>query len=275
MSPAAAAAGMAIVGGVLLIATGWRRQPRRSWQAYWANLPSEHVVAAGIAAALVLGVTRWVAAAAGAGAAAWLLVGWWQSRSRTSPEKRAEAIATWIEMLRDTAGTGSGLEGVLVVTASTAPAPVRDEVTRMARRLQDNVPLDQVLEEGADDMDHAVADLAITALRLSATTGGGNLREVLDDVAAIAHGEADLHRRLEVSRARPRAQLRYVALAIAGSITLLTVFAADYLSPYRSGQGQLILGAIGAAWVGAFVWMERLGRIHTIGRVLERRGPEP
>lgn len=269
------AAGVTIAAGVLLIATGWRRrQVRPSGTArHRVEVPVERLVAVVIAALAVLLLTRWLVAALGAAAGAWFAVGWWQARSAQSDEQRAEAVALWIEMLRDVSGTARGLEGVLAVTAPGAPQPIRPQVMRMAEQLRQGVALDQALAEGAVELDHPVADLAITTLRLTAQAGGGRLREVLDDLAEVAHGEADVHRRLEVARSKPRAQMRYVAMAIAAAVVLLTATFRDYLAPYETAQGQLVLAVIGAAWVAAFVWMERLGRLQQPQRYM--RSPEP
>ena len=66
-------------------------------------------------------------------------------RSRQLADRRTEALALWAEMLRDAIGTSRGVEGVLVATAATAPLPIRDDVQRMARRLE-REPLDSALD---------------------------------------------------------------------------------------------------------------------------------
>ncbi len=264
--------GMATVTGVLLIAGGWRRQPPRPYRRRRnVDVPVERLVVTAGAGLGTLVLTRWPVAAAGMAAGGWLVAGWWEHRGEPSGEKKAEALALWVEMLRDTVGTAKGLEGVIAVTASTAPPLIRPEILRVAARLGDNVSLDRVLAELADALDHPVSDLVVVALANNARVGGGKLGEVLDDLAAAAHGEAEVHRRLEVARSRPRASMRYVALAIAATVLALAVFAGDYLAPYSTPGGQVVLCVIGAVFVAAFVWMDRLGRIHTIDRFLRAK----
>jgi Flp pilus assembly protein TadB len=265
--------GMALVLGVLLVSSGWRRRPpppprRRRVVA----LPLDRLALAGGVGLLAVILTRWPVAAGGVAAAAWFASGWWRQRTEVSPEQKAEALALWVEMLRDTVGTARGLEGVIAVTAGTAPPLIRADVTRVASRLQQNVPLDRVLQEMAIALDHPVSDLVVVALRNASRAGGGKLGEVLDDLATAAHGEADVHRRLEVARARPRASMRYIAIAIAATLIVLAIFADNYLSPYRTTQGQVFLALVGALVVLAFSWMQRLGRIGTIDRLLR---PQP
>ena len=91
----------------------------------------------------------------------------------------------WAEMLRDATGTPRGIEGVLVATAPGAPAAIRPHVERLARRLPYD-PLDDALDGLAHDLDDPVGDLVVTALRLSARSGGRQIRAVLDDLAEVA-----------------------------------------------------------------------------------------
>jgi tRNA-splicing ligase RtcB len=150
--------GMAVVAGILLIAGGWCRQPPRPYRRRRSvDLPLERLLAAGGGGLVTLVLTRWPVAASGMAAGGWFVAGWWQHRGEPSAERKAEALALWVEMLRDTVGTAKGLEGVIAVTASTAPPLIRPEIVRVAARLQDNVPLDRVLVELAEALDHPVS----------------------------------------------------------------------------------------------------------------------
>jgi tight adherence protein B len=260
--------GMGVAAGLWLAASGWARRQSTLRRSRRVQIPAERVAAAAAGCVVGLVLTRWPVAAAGMGAGTWFVAGWWQARGVPSAEKKAEALALWVEMLRDTVGTAKGLEGVIAVTASTAPPLIRPDVMRVAARLQDNVPLDRVLAELGAALDHPVSDLVVVALSNTAWAGGTKLGEVLDDLAAAAHGEAEVHRRLEVARTRPRATMRYVALAIAATVGALAVFARGYLEPYGTVGGQVVLVGIGAVFVAAFAWMHRLGRVRTIDRFL-------
>ncbi|HAS13141.1 MAG TPA: hypothetical protein DCS55_21915 [Acidimicrobiaceae bacterium] len=186
---------------------------------------------------------------------------------RRALDKRTEAIALWAEMLRDAIGTARGVEGVLVATAATAPLPIRSEVQRMARRLQ-HESLDAVLDDLADDLDHPIGDLVVTALRLTSTAGGRQVRDVLANLAVAAYAEAESRRRVEVARQRPRSAMRYTAIIIGGFVTLLVIFSRAYLEPYDSVLGQLVLVFVGFYWAAGFWWMHRMGRVTPVERFL-------
>jgi len=241
-------------------------RPRRA-RVGWGALDRVRVVAAVGAGLLVLVLTRWPVAAIGAGVVGWLSAGASRRSTRAGSEARTEAIALWTEMLRDSMGTARGVEGVLVATAGAAPLAIRPEVRRMADRLP-HEPLTDVLDDLAADLDHPLGDLVVTALRLTASTGGRRVREVLADLAAAAYAEADSLRRIDVARQRPRAALRYTAMIIVGFIVVLLAFSRRYLEPYGSPLGQLVLAVVGGYWAAGFWWMHRMGQIAPVERFL-------
>jgi Flp pilus assembly protein TadB len=143
-------------------------------------------------------------------------------------------------------------------------------VLRLARRLPYE-SLDTALDGLADDLDHPIGDLVVTALGLSASAGGRHIRAVLDDLATTAREEAQMHRRVEVARARPRADMRSVLAIMAAFVVLLLLTAREYLAPYRTPIGQLILLVVCAIWAMAIVAMGRLGRSQPTERFLRRK----
>lgn len=272
MTALAALAGALAAGGLWVALTALRPvpvRPRRRRQASRPMVDRNRVAVAGGAGLLVLVVSRWPVAAAGASAAGWVVAGLPRRSERDRYEARTEAIALWAEMLRDSMGTARGVEGVLVATAGAAPLAIRPEVQRMADRLTGE-PLGDVLDDLAADLDHPLGDLVVTALRLTSTTGGRRVREVLSDLAAAAYAEADSHRRIAVARQRPQSALKYTAIVIAGFVALLLVFSRDYLSPYNSALGQVVLAAVGFYWAAGFWWMAKMGRAAPVERFLSR-----
>ena len=268
----AALCGALVVGGLWLAASSWRPVPvtrteRQPHARASTLLERDRVIAAVGAGLLVLVLTRWPVAAIGAAVAGWSIAAMPRRADRERHEARTEAIALWTEMLRDSMGTARGVEGVLVATAAAAPVAIRPEIQRMAQRLSSE-PLGDVLDDLASDLDHPLGDLVVTALRLTSTTGGRRVREVLADLAAAAYAEAESHRRIAVARQRPRAALKYTALIIGGFVGLLAVFSRRYLEPYDSAVGQVVLAAVGFYWAAGLWWMHRMGRSNPVPRFL-------
>lgn len=272
MTALVAGSGALAAGGLWVAAVSLRKapiEPRTRGRGRRWSFERRQVAAAFGLALVVLVVTRWPVAALGAGATGWVTAGLPRREQRERVEARTEAIALWAEMLRDSLGTARGVEGVLVATAASAPLAIRPEVQRMADRLA-REPLGEVLDDLADDLAHPLGDLVVTALRLTSTSGGRRLREVLTDLAATAYAEADARRRIEVARQRPRSAMRYTAIIVAVFVAALLVFSRDYLAPYNSALGQLVLAVVAAYWAAGFWWMAKLSRPHPVERFLTK-----
>lgn len=267
----AALSGAATVGGLLLVLTSWRPVPvtpaTRRTRHQVDDLFLQRSLAACCGLVVVAVVTRWPVAAVGGAAFGWTALGIRDRKRKVTDERRTEAIALWSEMLRDAMSTAQGIEGVLVATSSTAPLAIRPQLERMARRLP-NEPLDEVLDDLATDLDHPIGDLVVTALKLASTSGGRQIREVLNNVAASAYSAADSQRRIEVARERPRTAMKYTAIVIAAFVGLLIVFSGEYVAPYRSALGQAVLLFVAGYWGLGFWWMRRMGRADPIERFL-------
>lgn len=270
MTAVVGSAGAVAVWGLWLAVVSWGKVPVRppaSRRGPVSRLVWRRLAVAGGVGLVVLVISRWPVAALAATAGGWVAAG--RSRRRVDAEVRTEAIALWAEMLRDSMGASRGVEGVLTATAATAPLAIRGELQRAAERLR-REPLGVVLDDLADELDHPLGDLVVTALRLTSTGGGRRLREVLSDLAAAAYAEADAQRRVAVARQRPRSAMRYTAIVIAAFVAGLVAFSPDYLEPYRSALGQLVLAVVIGYWALGLWWMSRMARPATVGRVLGR-----
>lgn len=273
-------AGIGFAGGLCLLISGLRPRPEEDpsgrlveWSERARTVDPRRVWLGVALSAAALAVTRWPVAAIGAAIVAWFIPLPGQITSRARADARTEAIALWTEMLRDAAGTARGIEGMLTATASSAPTAIRSDVERMARRLEYE-PLDVALDGLAEDLAHPIGDLVVTALRLAATAGSKRVRLVLEDLAASAHQEASMHRRVDVARQRPRTTMQLVAIIGGAFIAGLMIFARTYLAPYGTPLGQMVLAIVAAYWAAGFWWMNRMGRLVETERFLARAGAQ-
>ena len=108
--------------------------------------------------AVTMAFTGWIVAALVLAASAWTVVGAVQGRDRrTDDVARTEALASWIESLRDVLVAGDQPIGAIAATVSTCPMAIRPHVRRLATSLgrqepeveahvvahQDRVPVEQ------------------------------------------------------------------------------------------------------------------------------------
>lgn len=270
MTSLAVLCGFLVVGGIFLAASGLREvpisPPRNPRKPRIDPVSPERAGAIVAAAVITLLLTRWPVAAIAVGGAVWFATSP-GLRQQNNTAEVADALTTWAEMLRDATGTPRGIEGVLVATAAGAPLIIRPHVMKLARRLPYE-SLDVALDDLAEDLNHPIGDLVVTALRLSAHSGGRQIRAVLDDLAATAREEAGMHRRIEVARARPRSDMRSVLVIMALFVLLFILVGRAYLEPYRSVTGQLVLIMVVTLWVLGVAAMARLGRARPIERFL-------
>ncbi|MGH9014014.1 MAG: type II secretion system F family protein [Acidimicrobiia bacterium] len=234
------------------------------------RLASLRLVAPVLAGVVTLGITRWLVGAVLVACAVAVLPSVFTGhRARAARLARTEAIASWAEMLRDTLAGAAGLEETIVATAAVAPAPIRPEVARLARRLE----VDQLvpsLRELADDLRDPTGDLVVSALMLAAERQARDLGGLLGSLAASARQRAAMQLRVEAGRARTRSAVQIITvftLAFAAGMVLLN---RGYLKPYDSPLGQVVLALVGGCFGASIALMERMTRAQEPDRLLVR-----
>jgi Flp pilus assembly protein TadB len=176
-----------------------------------------------------------------------------------APQKiaRLEALETWTRSLSGLTIAGAGLEQTLTASLPSAPEAIKTQVGSLVARLNARWPTRDALEAFARDLDDPTADLIVMHLLLKEQARGAGLAEALDDLAEIIFEEVKVRRQIETDRAKPRTQVRIVAIAtlvVLGALPFLGTYTAAYATPV----GQVFL----AIWVALFglllVWMRSI-----------------
>ena len=97
----------------------------------------------------------------------------------------------------------------------------------------------------------------VAALLLGAELRGPGLARVLTELAGSLTDEVTMRRKVEADRAKPRANARWLLL-ITVAAAGLAALNGDYLAPYGTVLGQLVLAAIAGLIVACLLWMRRL-----------------
>ncbi len=278
--PLAALLGIGTAFGLLLIGLGLSRRENRpvdldsslgieSWLSR-STLARGPIDRRRIAVCLVVGVvTRWPVAAALSAAGAWMLpqiIG--PDRDHDRRVARIEAIAVWTESLRDNLSGAAGLEQAITGSAIESPEPIRDEVTRLGTRLQRSWRLPDALRAFAAELADPTADLVVAGLLMAARGAAGQLGDVLGELAGSARAKVASRQRIAAARKRNRTSARVIVgttLAMAGLLALLN---RDYLAPFGTAAGQVILLAAGGCFALAFAWLGTLMRDRDTARIL-------
>ncbi|MGI8684934.1 MAG: type II secretion system F family protein [Acidimicrobiales bacterium] len=158
-----------------------------------------------------------------------------------------------------------------MVTGPLAPAPIAAEVARLADALSRRERLGPALARFADEVSHHLADMVVISLTL-ASERQGRLGEVLGEVARSARQTANMRLRVEAARARTYVTTRLIVGITVALTTWLVVFRRDYLAPFDTAAGQVMVIVIGAIFAVAGVVMQRMARPVEPARLLGTGG---
>lgn len=236
------------VAGFRGVAYQDRPIPQIDWPALFMKFGIATIVAIAVWAA-----TGWPMAGFSAGAvAAMIPVLLTTRRQRDEQLDKADALASWAEMLRDTIASHAGLNQAVTMTAAVAPLPIQSEVRQLAVNAE-RMPLGDALRLFATQVDDSVADLIVAALIIADRYQAQNLNALLSDIASSSRQQSSMRLRIETGRARTYASVRAIVLITFAMAVSLIVFSPAFLTPYDDVVGQVVLGVIGALFVGA-VW---------------------
>ena len=266
MTALAAALCGAVVGlGVLLVALGVRgtppREPRpaRATPAWVGDRIVLRVALGAVGLVVVWLATGWPAGgaiAAVGGIFGPSLVG--ARARRNQAVAKIEAIAAWAEQLRDVMAAAAGIQEAIVATGPLAPAAIGPEVRRLVERISTRRErLRPALERFADELAHPLGDMVVTSLLL-ASERQGRLGDLLSEVARSARQTATMRLRVEAARARTYVTTRLIVGTTVVISVWLVVFRREYLAPFDTAGGQVMLVVIGAVFVGAGSLMRRM-----------------
>jgi tight adherence protein B len=263
--------------GVTLIITGLRRAPAprpgpRATHALVmlrqeATMP--RVAGTVLIAALVAAVTRWPAGTVLAGLAAWFLpraLG--TDREHARAVERIEAIASLTEMLRDTISAAAGLEQAILAAAPVAPAPVREHVAMLAGRIRRGQRLPAALRAFAAEVADPTADLVTAALLLAAEQQARDLAQLLGTLADSARQHAGMRMRVAAGRARVRTAARIIIAVTMLLVIGLLAWSRQFLAPYGTPAGQLMLLVVGGCFGLGFWWLHKISVVAADPRIL-------
>ena len=265
MSALAFALGVGFALGLLIIGA---QRPEASDHRH-SRLDARRVGIGCGAGSIAMFITGWPVAGVlvGAfGAAAPSLLG--GKKSVEAAIARTEAVAAWTETLRDTLSAAAGLQRAIMATAAVAPEPIAPEVEALAARLRRRQPLPVALRAFADDVADATADLVVSTLVLAYERQAANLSALLGALAGSARDEAAMQRRIMADRAKVRVAVSVITTFTFGAFAVLVVFNRDFLTPYDSVTGQVVLAIDGTMFAVGLWTLGRLARLPVTERVL-------
>lgn len=263
---------MIAAAGVWLAMAGWRGQPIRVRERTFPQVNHRQAArSGGIAVAafvIVWAATGWPAAGVALAAVAVMAPLFVEAhRQRRLAMERTEALASWAEMLRDTISAHAGLHQAITASAAVAPSAIRGEVRRLAIR-SSQMPLTRALRMFAADMADPVSDLIVAALTIADRHQAQNLPRLLSGVATATREQSAMRLRVEATRARTYASARALVVITLVMVVVLMLMSPEFMEPYDSVTGQLVLLLVGGLFAGAVWALMVMSRPIPVPRVL-------
>lgn len=194
-----------------------------------------------------------------------------QGRGATTGQREVvEAVATWTENLRDVISASAGLHDAVMTTAQSPPPPIADNVRRLAASLRYQ-SLEGSLREFADDIAHPTCDFVVAALIIASQNQARDVAQLLSHLAQCARSECDVYMRIWVSRARARSAIRIVNGAMAFFFGAMLLLSREYLAPFFTLQGVVVLAVITSVVAGSILAMMQIAQIDLPQRFLSTR----
>lgn len=276
--------GLLLVAGLLLAIEGamlrdrphHRRQPHSSsrLQRWWREASPRHrglvlgSFAGGVAAWAISG---WPLAIAVVPAAV-LGVPWLLATPSNRDVELLTALDRWVRSLSASIPTGKSIRDSIRANRTQTPSLLVEPVNRLLARLDDRWSVREAFWAMADEIDSPDADSVVAALALASERGGVGASTTLTALSDTIQERLKAMREISTERAKPRVIVRQVTMI---SLTVLAgafVLGASFFEPYGTPLGQVVLLALGLAYVGSLVMLRRLTLPPRRERVLIRRG---
>jgi tight adherence protein B len=187
----------------------------------------------------------------------------WLRHKRTARTKRfEEQFPEALDLLSRAIRAGHAFQTAMGMVADELPAPVGIEFKKSFEQQNFGLPLREVLDQMAERVPLLDVKFFVTAVTIQRETGG-NLAEILDNLAHVVRERFKILRQVRVHTAHGRFT-GYVLLALPASLAVALSFInpehMKLLFEERMGQmmiaGAIVMQAIGYVWIRKVIKIE-------------------
>jgi tight adherence protein B len=266
-------AGLLIIGGLLGIVYGLRRQIRpasqrtESIQQWWARVTRRPQGSRGRQRDLILLLSMII------GCLLAMFTGWLILIAVLPllalglpyllilPKPRdiqlLEALDRWVRSLAVTLGTGKSITDAIRISRRTAPPLLADEINLLVTRLNNRWEARDALMRFADAIDSPDVDGVVAALILASSRGANGASITLNALADSIQSQLKGRRVIEVERSKPYVVVRQVTVISLSTLVLVFLLSPNFFAPYRTPLGQTLLSALLIIYLASLLLMRR------------------
>jgi tight adherence protein B len=266
-------AGLLIIGGLLGIVYGLRRQIRPAGQRteliqqWWARVTRRPPGSRGRQRDLILLLSMII------GCLIAMLTGWLilivvlpllalgLPYLLILPKPRdiqlLEALDRWVRSLAATLSTGKSITDAIRISRRTASPLLADEVNLLVTRLNNRWETRDALMRFADAIDSPDADGVVAALILASSRGANGASVTLQALADSIQAQLKGRRVIEVERSKPYVVVRQVTVISLSTLVLVFLLSPDFFVPYGTPLGQILLSALLIIYLASLLLMRR------------------
>jgi len=181
-----------------------------------------------------------------------------------------EALEEWTRSLSGKLTAGQSLRSALIKSLQSTPQPIEREVGLLVSRLWNNTSsTEDVLRAFAEDLSDSTGDVVASQLILAASgRGQAGLSKALDALAETVAADVRARRQIAADQAKPRTTARTVTVITLAVLGILA-FTGDYIEPYGTPLGQVVLAVLLTAYVATLLWMRRMAVAKPLPRFLD------
>jgi tight adherence protein B len=167
--------------------------------------------------------------------------------------REREALVALVDLLVQLLAAGQSVRQALEALSKSGPTLLRPELQTIVGR-QRQVSLEQALGEAQLRINQPLFTLTATALAVGSRSGG-RLTPLLDELSRAAHQLEAVQRQLRAEQAQGRLGAMVIAAMPICLLVVLRVVNPEYLAPYASISGQLLLSLLLGLIVAGYLWM--------------------
>jgi len=186
---------------------------------------------------------------------------WLMSENRKRKIILEKQLPDLLEFMSRSLSAGHSFNSSLQNAAAQSPEPISAEFKVCFDQLNVGVPIRDVMNGLVKRIDTSDIRFFAIAVVLNREVGG-NLAELLSDVAALIRGRLTTRLMINTLTAEGRATARFLGILPLAAVVLLKVIDPHYFDPILKSDSGIRLFAFTAAWaIFGILWMRKISNV--------------